>query len=285
MTLGEALTTAKQKLVLSSIPSPYLNAEVLLQRLLGVEKVFLLAHPEGEFPEGVEQKYFEWVERRARGEPSQYITGWQEFWGLDFIVTPKVLIPRPETEHLVETVLNLNRASGPVIVDVGTGSGCIAVALAKEIPHSRIVAVDQSEEALQVAARNAEHHGVCSRIDFKRGDLLAPLDIEEFRAGLDFVVSNPPYVPYQDRESLQVEVRQFEPASALYAEPNDPLEVYRKLIQDSVPRLRAGGYLVAEIGAGQDRAIAQLFDPEKWVDICFVNDLQSIPRVVVARRR
>ncbi|MBZ5555126.1 MAG: peptide chain release factor N(5)-glutamine methyltransferase [Acidobacteriia bacterium] len=284
MTLGEALKAAKEKLVLNSVPSPYLNAEVLMQRLLGVNKVFLMSHPEKELAAGVEQKYLEWVERRARGEPAQYITGWQEFWGLDFVVTPKVLIPRPETEHLVETVLKLNRASRPVIADVGTGSGCIAVALAKEIPQSRIVAIDQSEEVLQVAARNAENHGVSSRIEFKRGDLLDPLEIEKYGGVLDFVVSNPPYVPSRDRESLQVEVKQFEPASALHAEGDDPMEIYRKLIRHSLPRLRAGGYLVAEIGAGQQKAIQGLFDPQQWQDLQFVDDLQSIPRVVAARR-
>ncbi|MBZ5537322.1 MAG: peptide chain release factor N(5)-glutamine methyltransferase [Acidobacteriia bacterium] len=284
MTLGEALTAAKEKLVLNSVPSPYLNAEVLLQRLLGVEKVFLMAHPEKELAVDVEQKYLDWVERRARGEPAQYITGWQEFWGLDFVVTPEVLIPRPETEHLVETVLKLNQASRPVIADVGTGSGCIAVALAKEIPLARIVAIDQSEGALRVAARNAEKHGVNSQIEFKLGDLLAPLDFEGSREALDFVVSNPPYVPYRDRESLPVEVRNFEPAGALHAEHDDPLGVYRRLIEHSSPRLRAGGYLVAEIGGGQQRAIQELFDPQGWVNLHFVDDLQSIPRVVVARR-
>ena len=231
-----------------------------------------------------EQKYLDWVERRARGEPAQYITGWQEFWGLDFVVTPEVLIPRPETEHLVETVLKLNQASRPVIADVGTGSGCIAVALAKEIPLARIVAIDQSEGALRVAARNAEKHGVNSQIEFKLGDLLAPLDFEGSREALDFVVSNPPYVPYRDRESLPVEVRNFEPAGALHAEHDDPLGVYRRLIEHSSPRLRAGGYLVAEIGGGQQRAIQELFDPQGWVNLHFVDDLQSIPRVVVARR-
>jgi release factor glutamine methyltransferase len=284
MTLGEALIAAKQKLVFSSVPSPYLNAEVLLQRLLGVEKVFLMAHPENELAASDEQKYFEWVDRRARGEPAQYITGWQEFWGLDFVVTPKVLIPRPETEHLVETVLKLNQTSRPVIADVGTGSGCIAIALAKEIPQSQIVAIDQSEEALQVAVCNAEKHGVNSRIEFKLGDLLKPLEIEEYREALDFVVSNPPYVPYRDREGLPVEVRQFEPASALHAEHDDSLEIYRELIEHSSPRLRAKGYLVAEIGAGQQVAVQELFDPQEWVDVHFVDDLQSIPRVVVARK-
>ncbi|MFI5175485.1 MAG: peptide chain release factor N(5)-glutamine methyltransferase [Terriglobia bacterium] len=285
MTLGEALTTAKQKLVASSIPSPYLNAEVLLQRLLGVEKVFLLAHPEEELAAGVERKYFEWVERRVQGEPTQYITGWQEFWGLDFIVTPEVLIPRPETEHLVETVLKLNHAARPLIVDVGTGSGCIAVALAKELPQSRIFAIDQSEAALQVAARNAEKHGVRSQIEFLAGDWLDPLDVREFGSVVDFVVSNPPYVPYEDRESLPAEVRKFEPAGALHAAHGDTFEVYRQLIRGSEPRLRSAGYLVVEIGAGQDGSMQELFISPQWMDLHFVADLQSIPRVVVARRK
>ncbi|MGB7624271.1 MAG: peptide chain release factor N(5)-glutamine methyltransferase [Terriglobia bacterium] len=285
MTIGDALAAAKARLVHHSIPSPYLHAEVLLQRLLGVEKVFLLAHPEEELAGGAERKYFEWVERRVRGEPAQYITGWQEFWGLDFIVTPEVLIPRPETEHLVETVLKLNHAARPLIVDVGTGSGCIAVALAKEIPQSRIFAIDQSEAALQVAARNAEKHGVHSQIEFLAGDWLDPLDVREFGSAVDFVVSNPPYVPYEDRESLPDEVRKFEPAMALHSAHGDPLEVYRQLIRGSEPRLRSAGYLVVEIGAGQDGSMPELFISPPWLDLHFVADLQSIPRVVVARRK
>lgn len=285
MNLGEALVAAKEKLALHAVPSPYLNAEVLLQRLLGVEKVFLLAHPERILSAEEEERLSEWMERRVRGEPTQYITGWQEFWGLDFEVTPDVLIPRPETEHLVEAVLKLNRSESPGIVDVGTGSGCIAVALAKEIPQSRIFAIDQSRNALQVAARNAEKHGVCQRIEFRSGNLLDPLSLEEFQGAFDFIVSNPPYVPLQEHGTLQIEVKRYEPPAALHSPFADSMEIYRRLAQQSAPRLRDGGYLMAEIGMGQDQAVQGVFGSERWTAIHFINDLQSIPRVVVAGKK
>lgn len=283
MTLGEALAAGKKELERRQAPSPFLNAEVLLQRLLGVEKIYLVAHAERELTVEEEKKYFAWLERRAAGEPAQYITGHQEFWGLDFLVTPDVLIPRPGTEHLVESVLVLNQKKNPVIVDVGVGSGCIAIALAKEIPHATIYAVDQSKAALQVAARNAERLGVCSQIDFRFGDLLLPFD-DEFCGAFDFVVSNPPYVPAADRPSLQVEVRAHEPAVALHSFSDDPILIYRRLIEQSFPRLHRGGFLVMEIGAGQKEKIEKCFDPKDWTGVHFVNDLQSIPRVVAARR-
>lgn len=203
---------------------------------------------------------------------------------MDFVVTPDVLIPRPETEHLVETVLKLNSSTAPFIVDVGTGSGCIAVAVAHEIPQARIIAVDQSKEALQVAARNAEANNVCAQIDFRWGDLLAPLDLKEHLGKIDFVVSNPPYVPRPQRDRLQPEVREYEPERALHAPYEDPLEIYQRLIQESAPRLKPSGYLVMECGAGQQEAIHNLFDSLEWPEILWVQDLQGIPRVVASRK-
>lgn len=285
MNLGEALSRAKEILARGEVPSPSLNAEVLLQRVLQVEKVFLVAHPETELSPLQEHQFFEWVERRRRGEPAQYITGGQEFWGLQFRVTPEVLIPRPETEHVVETVLKLNASSTPLIVDVGTGSGCIAVALAHEIPRARIIAVDQSREALQVAARNAEANNVCAQIDFKVGDWLAPLDLKEFSERCDFIVSNPPYVPRQQHDSLQPEVREHEPVNALHGPQEDPLEVYQRLIREALPRLRPHGYLVLECGSGQHEGIHNLFNPLDWSDIDWIPDLQGIPRVVAGRKK
>jgi release factor glutamine methyltransferase len=284
MNLGEALILAKEKFNSAGTPSSSLNAEVLLQRLLGVEKVFLVAHSERILTTDEEKSYFEWVARRARGEPAQYITGHQEFWGLDFEVSPAVLIPRPETEHVIETVLKLNQSVDPKIVDVGTGSGCIAVALAKEIPQARLFAVEQSKGALQVAARNAERLGVSSRIEFVWGDALAPFELERYHNAFDFIVSNPPYVAHSDRPSLQVEVRDHEPKAALHSADDNPIQVYRRLVDQSLPRLCKGGFLVVEIGAGQNEVVEALFSRNDWSDIHFVNDLQSIPRGVAASR-
>lgn len=284
MNLKDALAMAKKRLAFAGTPSPHLNAEVLLQRLLGVEKVYLFAHPERDLTAGEVQRFLQWVERRAAGEPAQYITGIQEFWGLALEVTPDVLIPRPETEHLVEAVLSLKRSGSPVIVDVGTGSGCIAIALARDIPQARIYAVDQSRAALLVAARNARAHGVSVRIQFLEGDLLSMFPLDQKREAFDFVVSNPPYVPHQEREGLQREVRDFEPAIALYLPQEDPLDIYRRLVEESWPRLRCGGYLVAEIGAGQKDGVGALFSEDQWSQVSFVKDLQSIPRVLVAQK-
>ncbi|MDD5543064.1 MAG: peptide chain release factor N(5)-glutamine methyltransferase [Acidobacteriia bacterium] len=285
MDLAEALTLGKKQLAEAGTPSPSLNAEVLMQRLLGVEKVRLISHSERGLTPEEEHTYFSWIVRRSRGEPAQYITGHQEFWGLDFEVTSEVLIPRPETEHLIETVLELNQSPQPQIVDVGTGSGCIAIALAKEIPGARLVAVDQSRAALNVAARNAERLGVCDRIEFVNGDLLAPLHLKEDRAALDFVVSNPPYVPPGDRETLAKEVRDHEPPAAIYSPESGPMTLFRRLIRESAPLLRQGGYLVMEIGAGQKPLLQEEFSVDDWQGLRFVNDLQSIPRVVAVQRR
>lgn len=284
MNLGEALFLAKGKLLRCAVPSPSLNAEVLLQRLLREEKVYLWAHPERTLSAEEERQYFEWVERRCQGEPAQYITGWQEFWGMGFQVTPEVLIPRPETEHVVETVLKLNSASAPVIVDVGTGSGCIAVALAKELPQARIYAVDKSKPALLIAARNAEAQGLNSHIEWAWSDLLSYFELEGFQEGFDFVVSNPPYVPRTDRHGLPREVRLYEPATALHSAHEDAVEVYRRLISQALPRLRCGGFLVVEIGEGQEAGLRSLFDPSAWSDINSICDLQGIPRVLQARK-
>jgi release factor glutamine methyltransferase len=282
--LKDALAMAKERLASAGTPSPHLNAEVLLQRLLGVEKVYLFAHPERKLTAGEVRRFMQWVERRAAGEPAQYITGIQEFWGLVLEVNPDVLIPRPETEHLVETVLSLNRSGSPVIIDVGTGSGCIAIALAREIPQARIYAVDPSRAALLVAARNAKAHGVSVQIQFLEGDLLSMFPLDQKRGAFDFVVSNPPYVPHQEHKRLQREVRDFEPPMALHSPQEDPLEIYRRLVEESWPRLRGGGYLLAEIGAGQKDAVGALFSEDRWSQVSFVKDLQSIPRVAVAQR-
>jgi release factor glutamine methyltransferase len=285
------------------------DAELLLLHLLGKDKAWLMTHLEEELAANTAARYIELLERRSHGEPIQYITGECEFYGLSFRVTPDVLIPRPETEHLVEKVLALAMiARGSVtgndfsraenrtkedralasegtpsrfqrILDVGTGSGAIAVALARYLPHAEIAAVDVSAAALEVAHANAECNAVSSRIRFLQGDLLSPVANEQF----DLIVSNPPYVPEPERATLSVEVRDHEPALALFAGP-DGLGIYRLLIPQAFTCLVPGGFVVLEIGYDQSPAITELLVRAGFEQIEFIPDLQGIPRVVCARR-
>ena len=220
------------------------------------------------------------VNRRLTGEPMQYIAGRMEFYGLPFLVNPDVLIPRPETEHLVEKVIELAQGfAQPRIVDVGAGSGAIAVALACKLPGAQVTATEISERALVVARGNAERNGVSDRIRFLQGDLLEPVTGERF----DIVVSNPPYVPERDRVSLSVEVRNYEPAQALFAD-EDGLAVYRRLIPVAFGALVQGGSIALEIGYGQSDAVRALLADVGFAGIEFTADLQGIPRVASARR-
>jgi len=239
---------------------------------------WLIAHWNSPTNHGAE--FHALVERRLLGEPIQYILGETEFYGLPFLVTPGVLIPRPETEHLVEKALEVaTQFMAPRIVDLGAGSGAIAVTLAHKLPHAQITAIDLSFAALAVARENAERNGVSSRIRFLCGNLLAPVAEERF----EIVVSNPPYVPSGDRASLAVEVRDYEPALALFA-GDDGLEVYRRLIPAAFAALIPGGFVALEIGFGQSPAIAELLAVSGFERIEFVQDLQSIPRVACAQR-
>jgi release factor glutamine methyltransferase len=253
------------------------DAQVLLLRVLGRDGAWLLAHPEAMLSDEQPQQYDEWITRRAHNEPVQYILGEQEFYGLMLRVTPDVLIPRPETEHLVEAVLERVLKDAAVrICDVGTGSGAIAVALADQLPQAQVTAVDLSEAALAVARENGATHGVSGRITFLQSDWLAAVRGERF----DVVVSNPPYVA--NGEILEAQVRLYEPRDALFAGPTG-LEVYRKLIPQAGNVLGAGGWLLMEIGHGQQDAMAGLL--LDWDGVDFVDDLQGIPRVAIAQRR
>jgi release factor glutamine methyltransferase len=262
-----------------------MNAELLIMYTLDCDRAYLYAHPERKLTPDETERYDEALARRSTGVPAQYITGHQEFWGLDLIVSPAVLIPRPETEHVVETVLELARrkiveqpASPPIqIVDVGTGSGAIALALAKELPTAQIHATDISPEALEVARANAARHDLTSRIDFHRADLLDGFSPASF----DFVVSNPPYVGESEEDSVQLEVRKFEPRSAVFAGPTG-LEVIARLIPQALTALKPGGWLVFEISG----TIAEAVRPKLagWTDVGLRNDLQGIARVAAARK-
>ncbi|MEI9981608.1 MAG: peptide chain release factor N(5)-glutamine methyltransferase [Edaphobacter sp.] len=282
MTLRQALTAAAARLA----DNPHLrgnarrDAEVLLLDKLGISRAQLLASPEREMTE--EEEFFFWqnVHRRVASEPVQYILGRQEFFGLDFHVSPAVLIPRPETEHLVEAVLQELAHDKPLeILDVGTGSGILAVTLAHHLSHAEITAIDISPEAIAVARRNAETHRVDDHIKFTVSDLLSAVDhkVERF----DAIVSNPPYVAEDDRSSLSPEVRDYEPASALFAGKTG-LDIYRRLIPEAHSALKPNGLLALEIGHGQRDAIAELLTG--WREVSFLNDLQQIPRVALAHR-
>ena len=255
-----------------------MNAEVLLMFILGKDRAYLYAHGDDELEAQAFARYDDALVQRAQGIPSQYITGHQEFWGMDFIVSPAVLIPRPETEHLIETVLPLARAlENPKIVDVGTGSGCIALVLAKELPNAEIDAVDISAEALEIARVNAAGHQLEARVRFLQQDLLQGFPANSF----DLVVSNPPYVGNREEDQVQLEVRKFEPRTAVFA-GNTGLEIIQRLIPQAMTVLRSGGYLVMEISG----TIAEVVKPllVRWDEHRIIPDLQSIPRIVSAKK-
>jgi len=255
-----------------------LDSETLLLHLNGKNRAWLFTHLEDEFGGCTSIGYSQLIERRLAGEPIQYITGECEFYGLPFHVSKDVLIPRPETEHLVEKVLELAaNLERPRIVDVGTGSGAIAIALARGLPFAQVTATDLSSPALDVARGNAELNGV--RVRLLEGDLLAPVAGERF----EFVVSNPPYVAAGDRETLAVEVREYEPEMALFAGRHG-LDIYRRLTALAHDAVVPGGYVLFEIGHGQADAIADLFSAAGFRDIQFAKDLQGIDRVISARR-
>ena len=258
------------------------DAEFLIRYALGKDRAWMMANWPLEISAEEVRGCGLLIDRRYAGEPIQYITGETEFYGLPFSVAPGVLIPRPETEHLVEKVLQLAaefRQTNLRIADIGTGSGAIAIALAHSLPEARIFATDLSPEALAIAMKNARRNRVAECITFLEGDLLAPLAGEEFQ----IIASNPPYVPLADCDSLSVEVRDFEPHSALFA-GDDGLEIYRRLIPCARELLVSGGWLVLEIGYGQRAAIASLLDPAGFREVDFVPDYQGIARVAVARR-
>ncbi len=302
MQLKPALSAAIARLTTDHVPSPRLNAELLLMFTLDCDRAYLYAHPERALTDNEQSRYEAALAERARGLPAQYITGHQEFWGMDFIVTPAVLIPRPETEHIIETVLEcvgragvgragVGRALLPAdahhvgavrpstlrIADLGTGSGCIALALAKELPQAEIHATDISPAALEVARINAARHQLESHIRFHEADLLAGFKDDSF----DFVVSNPPYVGESEEDQVQLEVRKFEPRNAVFAGLTG-LEVIERLIPQAQAALRPDGWLVMEISGTIAERVQNLL--KGWGSVKITNDLQGIPRVARARK-
>ena len=309
-----ALSNAIAQLEHGHVPSAALAAELLLMHTLGCDRAWIYAHPEHELADAKRAPYFSLVARRASGVPTQYLTGRQEFWGLDFEVTPDVLIPRPETEHVIEVALDrlvaqasacggsLRRARAghdqPAyvearateeihIADVGTGSGCIAIALAKELPAAHVVATDISAAALEVARCNASRHGVASRIDFLGCNLMnvflrqSPVSSHQSPT-FDLIVSNPPYIGRNEMESLPREVREHEPAAALFGGETGT-EMYEPLIAQAAALLKPGGILVLELGHNSSRHVLRFLSAPEWISVAITNDLAGIARVASAR--
>lgn len=285
--LRGALRAAIARLEERKVASAPLAAELLLMHVLRCDRTWLYAHPESELSPEAAAAYAELIERRSEGVPTQYLTGCQEFWGLEFQVGPGVLIPRPETEHVIEVALERlgpRRAEPLRIADVGTGSGCIAIALAGELPRAEIVATDISAAALDYAQRNAAHHSVSNRIQFHKADLLevGGEALERAESRFDLIVSNPPYVGRNDAGSLPREVREHEPAEALFAGA-DGLEIYPALIAEAARKLAPNGILALELGYNGAQYVGSLLSASQWTGLRVTRDLAGIERVISAR--
>lgn len=269
----------------AGVPEARREAASLLAHALGRDRAFLITHDDDALSLDDATLYRSLIARRAGGEPAQYITGRQEFYGLDFEVNRDVLIPRPETELLVETALELLRdARAPLVCDVGTGSGCVAVALLRARADALAFGLDISSAALEVAARNAARHGVAGRLTLLASDCFGALDADENlgETRFDVIVSNPPYIAEQDFDGLQREVREHEPRVAL-TPGGDGLGVVRRLVTDSPRRLKPGSRLIFEIGFDQHECVAHLVDPKVWTLLDIYKDLQGIPRTVALK--
>jgi len=286
----EVLRQGIARLRQADVPSFALAAELLLLHVTGRDRTWMYSHPEEILPAAEIAAFCALVDRRCQGEPTQHLTGKQEFWGLEFQVTPDVLIPRPETEHVVEVALDrlavrelrAGRSAklsgtGVTIVDIGTGSGCIALALAKELPSAIIYASDISRAALEVARRNAERLGFAARIRFLESHLFDAFLPLKF----DLIVSNPPYVARREANSLPREVRDYEPESALYG-GEEGYEVYGPLVAQARSFLKPGGLLVLELGHDSLTAVQALLETPAWANIGIAHDLSGIPRVLSA---
>jgi release factor glutamine methyltransferase len=283
VTVSEALREATARLQVAGVPDPPWDAELLLRHVTGFDRASLLASGHAPLTEVDRQRYGGLIEQRALRRPLQHLIGRQHFWGHEFRVSPDVLIPRSETELLVEAALAaIERLPHPIVVDVGTGSGCIALSIAGDRPDASVHAGDISGSALEVAAQNARDLGLDGRVDLRRGDLLEPFP--ELRGKADLVVSNPPYVDPSEWSSLMPEVREHEPRSALLpVGGGDRYSVYRRLVPQARELLRPEGTLMVEIGRGMDVEVVRLCQGEGFRVEQVVPDLQDIPRVVVAR--
>jgi release factor glutamine methyltransferase len=313
--LFTALRDGISQLERENTHSAPLAAELLLMHTLGRDRAFIYAHPEQELDAATGERYFSLIAQRASGVPTQHLTGHQEFWGLDFEVTPDVLIPRPETEHVIEVALDRlgmrvgedsQRRHVPLrIADVGTGSGCIAIAVAKEFPGAQIVATDISAAAIEVARRNAARNDVSSRIEFIECNLLdlflhrspfafaqgkpatshpSPLLRASQSPAFDLIASNPPYIGRCEAVTLPREVREHEPEAALFGGETGT-EIYGPLIEQAALLLKPGGILVLELGHNSAEHVSRLLDAPEWRDVRITNDLAGIARIASALRK
>jgi release factor glutamine methyltransferase len=298
LSLRTSLSEAIAQLSRANVASPGLAAELLLMHTLGREKVWIYGHPECELEAAERERFFDLIARRLSGIPTQHLTGHQEFWGLDFEVTPDVLIPRPETEHLIEVALErLGAATGASsprrlesfqIADVCTGSGCIAIALANELPGAHIIATDISAAALEIARRNAARHSSASRVEFIECDLMK-FALHGSRATghesrpFDLIVSNPPYIGLREAATLPSEVREHEPAAALFG-GEAGTEIYAPLIAQASRLLNPGGFLILELGHDSSGHVSGLLGATEWTSVEITNDLAGIQRVASAQR-
>lgn len=283
-TIGDALYQSSRKLLDAGIDTGSLEASLLLGRATGLDRLRLINRTAEELGDADWDQFQVLLERRLKRDPLQYILGETEFWGLVFEVTPQVLIPRPDTEALVEAILDLEEETGdsaPIrVADVGTGSGAIAVALAKSLTYVNVLATDISPEAIAVARMNAERHEILDQIAFRQGDGLAALE-GTFR----YLVSNPPYIAEGDLPGLEPEVRDYEPIAAL-TPGEDPLRWYRTFANEGAAFVEPGGWLAVEVGAGQATAVGELIEQAgHWEELVVKHDLGGIERVVMARRR
>jgi release factor glutamine methyltransferase len=319
MDIRGALKEGMSRLRAANTPSHTLSTELLLMHTLGHDRAWMYAHVEEPLAAADSEKFFALIARRAAGEPTQYLTGKQEFWGLEFAVTPAVLIPRPETEHVMEVALarlgkrglKIHMDTGAAreklrVADVGTGSGCLAVALAWELPHADVYATDISAPALAVAQRNAARHNVAERIHFLQGDLLEAMQNAKSQAvaarhevpavsaatpvhassesRFDLIVSNPPYISLEEAPQLQREVRDHEPHQALLG-GRTGVEIYGRLIEQARDLLRDRGILVLELGHDSAEYVRGIFDEQSgWTNVSITMDLAGIPRVLAAER-
>lgn len=283
ISIARAILQATNALRYAGVPEPRREAGTLLAHALGCDRTFIITHPEHPMDDVSINRLADYVDRRTHREPLQYIIGLQQFFGLDFYVTPDVLIPRPETELLVEAALSLLTESGhtPLICDIGTGSGCIAVALLQAKANVRVVAVDISEAAIRVADINAVRHGVRERVALVVSNSFSSLTagVREF----DLIVSNPPYVSASAFKGLQREVRDHEPVIALKA-GSDGLSMIRRLLEESPMYLKRGGHLLFEIGFDQGNRVRELVDSRVWNVLDIQPDLQGIPRIVALQK-
>lgn len=287
MTIAEAINRAAQKLSGCGITNARLDAEVLLSHILERDRAWLITHNNDGLDNERYKLFEDAIDRRSRREPLQYIIGRQEFWGLEFTVTHDVLIPRPETELLIETAINILRDANKqaMIVDLCTGSGCVAVSLAKELANARIFAVDKSSQALAVARENAQRHGVSDRIRFLEGDLYAPLEELDIRGLVDVITANPPYIRSGDLPMLQPEVRDYEPELALIA-GTEGTEVQQKIIESATDLLEKHGTLIMEMGMGQAEILKRMIDEVGTYDKPeILKDLAGIDRVLVVKKK